>query len=412
MHIQVSVASPRRVRWDDSRAVNAFDVLVILLLAVSLFVGWHRGLLQQGFALAGTVLGVVAGAAIAPAAADIGHERLARLMLALGAVAIAAAVGNLVGLLIGRAIRARMSSNRTRQVDAAGGAAVSVATLLLAIWFLGVNLAGGPFSALAKTLQGSAIIRALGTLPPPPPLLEQIGRLADRFGIPDLFVGVPPPLSEPVEAPADPQVRAAADAARASTFEVLGAGCDAGLLNEGTGFAVAPDYVLTNAHVVAGASEGLVIRAGPLQGHDAILVAIDTELDLAVLYAPSLSAAPLDLVRGEVSRGAAGAVLGFPGGPPMTIVPAAVRQALEPVGRDIYDEGQVRRRVYELQARVRRGNSGGPFVLANGEVAGVVFAASVSDVNAGYAIVSTEVLPIISRGVGRTAAVPSGRCVV
>jgi S1-C subfamily serine protease len=392
--------------------MNAFDGLLLVLLVLSLYTGWRRGLLQQGFALAGTVVGMVAGAAIAPAAADIGHHRVSRLLLALGTVAIAAALGNLAGFLIGRAIRARMSSTRTRRVDAVGGAAISVATLLIATWFLGVNLAGGPLPALARTLQGSAFVRALGTLPPPPPLLEQLGRLADQFGIPDLFVGLPPPLGEPVPTPSDPDVRAAAHAARGSTFEVLGGGCEEGLLNEGTGFVVAPGYLLTNAHVVAGVDEGLAIRDGHLGHHDAVLVAIDTELDLAVLYAPSLSAQALVLANNEVPRGSAGAVLGFPGGPPMTIVPAAVRQALEPVGRDIYDEDPVRRRVYELQARVRNGNSGGPFVLADGRVAGVVFAASVTDPDTGYAIVSTEVASIVARAVGRTAPVPAGRCVV
>ena len=43
---------------------------------------------------------------------------------------------------------------------------------------------------------------------------------------------------------------------------------------------------------------------------------------------------------------------------------------------DIYGQDVVHRDVYELQAVVRPGNSGGPFVTTDGDVAGVVFAAS------------------------------------
>jgi S1-C subfamily serine protease len=389
--------------------VNALDALLLLLVGVSVYTGWRRGFLQQGFSLAGTIVGVVLGATLAPAAADIGHERLSKLMLALAAVLIGASIGNLVGFLVGRAIRSRVGSIRTRRVDAIAGATMSMATVLIGTWFLGVNLAGGPFPSLARTLQGSVVVRVLGTLPAPPPLLDQVGRLADRFGFPDLFVGLPPPLGEPVPPPADPDVRAAAEAARGSTFEVLGSGCDEGLLNEGTGFVVAPGYVLTNAHVVAGADEAVWIQDG-LQRHVASLVAFDPDLDAAVLHAPTVTAPPLELADADVPRGQAGAVLGYPGGQPLKVVPAAVRQTLEAVGRDIYGNDRIARRMYELQARVRRGNSGGPFVLPDGRVAGVVFASSISDDRTGYAIISSEVEDIVRAAVGRTSSVDPGRC--
>ena len=72
-----------------------------------------------------------------------------------------------------------------------------------------------------------------------------------------------------------------------------------------------------------------------------------------------------------------GAVLGYPGGGSLTAGSAAVRAVIEPVGRNIYGDGQVERRIYEVQATIRRGNSGGPFVLADGRVAGVVLVSAV-----------------------------------
>ena len=51
------------------------------------------------------------------------------------------------------------------------------------------------------------------------------------------------------------------------------------------------------------------------------------------------------------------------------------------------------RNVYELDADVRPGNSGGPLVLPDGEVVGVVFSRSTVDPSIGYALTSPDVLP-------------------
>jgi S1-C subfamily serine protease len=103
-------------------------------------------------------------------------------------------------------------------------------------------------------------------------------------------------------------------------------------------------------------------------------------------------------------------VLGYPGGGSLKYSGAAVRRDITAVGRDIYGRSTVERDVYELQAVVRPGNSGGPFVLSGGEVAGVVFAASTTDGKIGYAITSTEVIPKLQQAEGRTQGVSTRGC--
>jgi S1-C subfamily serine protease len=71
----------------------------------------------------------------------------------------------------------------------------------------------------------------------------------------------------------------------------------------------------------------------------------------------------------------------------------------------------VTRRVYELQATIRPGNSGGPFVLADGTVSGMVFARSIADDQVGYALTAEEIAPAIAAGRDRRDAVATGPCV-
>jgi S1-C subfamily serine protease len=80
------------------------------------------------------------------------------------------------------------------------------------------------------------------------------------------------------------------------------------------------------------------------------------------------------------------------------------------VGHDIYGGGEVTRRLYELQADVNPGNSGGPFVLANGRVAGLVFANSVVEDQVGYAFVTSEFAPLVARSISRDTLVSPGVC--
>jgi S1-C subfamily serine protease len=182
----------------------------------------------------------------------------------------------------------------------------------------------------------------------------------------------------------------------------------------GTGWIAAEDTVVTNAHVVAGGSEVMVeqeegIGTGGLPG---AVVLFDDRIDLAVVRVDGLSGPSLRLTTAELNRGSPGATLGFPGaqGGALDASRAAVQQLFNARGKDIYGRRDVLRQVYELRAHVRQGDSGGPFVLPNGRVAGVVFAASTTDGGTGYALTGAEVQDEVRRGAGRTSAVATGSC--
>jgi S1-C subfamily serine protease len=289
------------------------------------------------------------------------------------------------------------------------GSAVAVVASLVAIWFIALNLANGPFPSVATEIRGSAVVRTLdAALPQPPSLLAEVRGLFNRFGFPDVFSGIPPLPADPVQPPSQEEARAAIEAAASSTVQVIGPACD--VIQEGSGFVAAEGYIVTNAHVVAGMDDPEVRSAvGGTSGAQTVL--FDPDLDLAVLAVAETPGLPLSLAAQLPERGAPGAVLGYPQGGPLDAHRAAVRRTIDAVGRDIYGQGEVERLVLELQTVVRPGNSGGPFVLSDGRVGGVVFAASSGDEDIGYAIAAPEVGDVLRSAVGRTAEVDTGPCI-
>jgi S1-C subfamily serine protease len=386
--------------------VSFLDVILVVLLGLSAWGGYRRGALLQVAGLVGLVGGFVIGAFVAPHAAQLVRSDPSKAAIALGTVLTFGALGDAIGSFFGLKVRRRALGNRFKVPDAVGGSALSVAALVLAIWFLGLNLASGPFPSVARTLQRSAVVRIVdATLPPPPVLSTQLGNVLNILGFPDVFAGLPPLPADPVHQPSRGRAARAARAARPSVVLVAGPACDAIL--QGSGFVVADDLVLTNAHVIAGGSPRVEWDG---QTFDATPVLFNDDLDAAVLRVPGLDAPPLTLLPREVERGDGGAVLGYPDGR-YTELRAGVRRALDAISRDIYSRGEVHRRLYELQVSVRHGNSGGPFVLPGRKAAGLIVGTSVANDHLGYAITSPQLIPLVERAEGRTDPVGTGRCV-
>jgi S1-C subfamily serine protease len=391
--------------------VNLLDILLLAMLAGACAWGFRRGAAMQFLELGGMVAGLLVGAMIAPRLAGLVESPTARAVVALVTLLALGALGDALGALAGVRVRKHARSARLGPADAVGGSLIALLATLLAIWFIGLNLVNGPFPLVASEIRGSAIVRGLGsTLPDPPSFAGQVRRLFDRFGFPEVFEGIPPDPASPVRPASRQDAQQAFDAAAASTVKVLGRACDS--LSEGSGFvaadAVTGAYVVTNAHVVAGVRDPQVETNSGLE--PAVTVLFDPALDLAVLHLPEAPGPPLALETGAVDRGAVGAVLGYPQGGDLTGSGAAVRQSILAAGHDIYGRGDVERDVYEIQAAIHPGNSGGPFVLADGEVAGIVFAASTVEDGVGYALRSSEFADDVERAISRSVEVWTGPC--
>jgi len=385
--------------------MDLLDLVILAMLGVASVNGFRRGAALQLTAYAGLLLGLFAGALLAPAVAGLVASPLSQAVLAIIVLFSLAGIGDAMGWVIGSKFWALARRSVFGVADSVAGSFVALVAVLLATWFVGFNLVNGPVPSVSRQIRNSAIIRGLDSfLPRPPSLLADVRQFLNRFGFPEVFADLPPAPGSPVDVPRN--IRGIVNAAAASTVQIAGRAC--GAVQEGSGFVAADHYVITNAHVVAGVRSPQVRQSGGAQ--IGVTVLFDPRLDIAVLYVRNTPGPPLDLDPDEVERGTQGAVLGYPGGGPFDPEPAAVRRELHAVGRDIYGNSVVERDVYELQSDVRPGNSGGPFVLKGGKVVGVVFAASTTEGDVGYALTSAEVIPKLRKAKTRTEPVATDGC--
>jgi S1-C subfamily serine protease len=392
--------------------VNPIDLAAIALIVVGAWLGFRSGALPQ----IGGLIGAIGGAAIVIALLPAVTDQLAKIdpglrpFVVLGGLLVVVALGESVGSTLGRRAAIGLGTGVLSAADRVGGAFVGVAQALLIVWLVGGLLALGPIARLTEAAQTSRTVRALAVvLPPPGDFAVELGRLLDDTGLPAVFVGFEPLPQAPVDLPDDPTTRNIARPAIASTVKVSAGAC--GYESTGTGFAVGREYVVTNAHVVAGAKRGSIkVTDTSGRAHDAVPVLFDPKLDIAVLRVPGLGARALLFAGHDPARGALGATLGYPGGGNLKVLPAAVAGAYPATGRDIYGEGQIKREILELHAEIDRGDSGGPLILEDGTVGGVVFAEARTDDEVGYALAPTDVAVKVTPALDRTTVVDTGDC--
>jgi S1-C subfamily serine protease len=394
--------------------MNPLDLALLIGLAGFAFAGYRQGFLIGAFGFAGFLAGGVLAMVLVPTVLpeSVGPFAAA---LAVGAVLAAATVGQVLAALVGSFLRSRVRWQPARTADAAGGALVSVCAVLLVAWFLATAVVQGPFPGLSREVRDSRVLTGVDSVMPDRAreLFADFRSAVDDTAFPQVFGAFSSSSIVPVDEPdaallADPDVKAA----KRSVVEVSGTADSCREQITGTGFVVAPGRVVTNAHVVAGVDEPTVRVAGLGFGVRATVVHFDPRLDLAVLSAPDLDAPSLSFSDESSDRGDPAVVVGFPGGSAYTAVPARVRGVQQARGRDIYDRSAVSREVYAVRSSVRPGDSGGPLLLPDGTVAGVVFAASVDDPDTGYALTAGQVADGVRTGVAADSgvAVDTGPC--
>jgi S1-C subfamily serine protease len=391
--------------------MDLLDVLLVFACVGFAISGYRQGFIIGVLSFIGFFGGGILGARYATTLHRWfgGHGRSA--VFGLAVVFAAAAIGQVLATIAGDHVRRRITWHPARQVDAAAGAAISVVSVLLVAWFLGTALAHSALTGIARQIQHSRVLTAIDRVMPSSAKTWDAAfrRLVQQNGFPQVFGAIGAERIVPVSPP-DPKVASsrAVRVAEPDIVKITGVADSCRRQLEGSGFLYAPQHVMTNAHVVAGVHSPTVITSDGSH-FDATVVLYDSRRDVAVLYVPGFSRAPLSFA-GVADRGQSAVVAGYPQNGPFTAVAARIRARQPAQGPDIYQSRQVTREIYAVYATVRPGNSGGPLLAPDGRVYGVVFAASVDDPKTGYALTAKEVAGDGSAGSTRTSAVSTHGC--
>ena len=384
------------------------DVVLLVMLACYVFYGFRNGLSSTVFTIAGAILGVIAVLFLVPLVSrflPLPQLRLAvSIVLAIGLVT----VGHGLGAAVGRRIRKGLEKSPLLGIDRIFGAVITGAVAALVATVVCASVAQLGVPVLSRAIAGSGVLRAIGVLTPDPveAWLAQARGVVSERGIPLLtqaLVGGPP-VVPPVDA-GSPALTTAAK----SVVRITGNAYACGQSQSGSGFVVAPNRVMTNAHVVAGLSQP-VVEASNGQAIASSIVYFDPSHDLAVLAVPGLDAAPLTFAS-SLQAGANAVIEGYPFGGPFAASGASVISVGVATVDDIYGKTPSDRNIYTLGADVREGDSGGPVLTGEGAVAGIVFARNSTTSNVGYAMTMAEVVPVVSQAVGLTDQVATGDCI-
>jgi S1-C subfamily serine protease len=390
--------------------VNLLDWLLVALVLAYALSGYWQGFVTGAFATGGLLVGGLFGVWLAPKALGDATPSLLVSLGALFIVILSASLGQAVAQFTGAKIRDRITWQPIRALDAVGGAALSAAAVLLVAWALGVAVSGTRLGGITPMVRSSAVLKEVDHVLP-----ESAGGVLQAFNdvvgtsffprylepfAPERIVEVGPGPRRLLQ---DPDVVDAGD----SVVKIRGTN-ERGRGIEGSGFLYAENRLMTNAHVVAGVDDPEVELEDSSVPAD--VVYYNPDIDVAVLALDTGSAPSLAFDRDTGPREPV-AVLGYPQDGPYDVQPGRIRAEQRLRSPNIYGNGTVIREVYSLRGLVRPGNSGGPIVSSAGDVVGVVFAASVTDGETGYALTADQVAQSAATGLTNDAAVSTGDCV-
>ncbi|MEE4024456.1 MarP family serine protease [Gordonia sp. PKS22-38] len=390
------------------------DLIVVVIALLAAASGFRQGAVASALAFLGVVLGAIAGILLAPHVISNFDDRTTRLLVGVLLLVGLIIIGEVSGMILGRAARSGIRSRGVRRVDSIIGSGLQVVAVLIAAWLLAIPLSSSSETQVSTAVRGSKVLSGVDEVAPQwlRDLPKDFSALLDNSGLPQV---IGPFGRTPVAevGPPDPRVSQlpVVNQTRPSVVKIEGTAPSCRQALEGSGFVISPERVMTNAHVVAG-TRRLTVTSPAGQQLPARVVLFDSDNDVAVLDVPGLTAPALDFAERQAATGEDAIVLGYPEAGPFAVSAVRVRDKINLSGPDIYRTGQILREVYTVRGVIRQGNSGGPMINSAGEVVGVVFGAAEDTTDqTGFVLTAEQVRQNFTDSEARSARVSTQTCV-
>jgi uncharacterized membrane protein required for colicin V production len=166
------------------------DLAILAIAFVAAVSGWRSGAVGSVLALLGVVLGLVAGVLLAPHVvtyiSGARTQLFATLFLILGLVV----VGEISGVVLGRAVRGAIRNRTVRTFDSIIGVGLQLVAVLVAAWLLGSLLTSADQQPnLAAVVRGSRVLAQIDEVAPNSlkSAKDRMKALLNTSGLPDVL---------------------------------------------------------------------------------------------------------------------------------------------------------------------------------------------------------------------------------
>ena len=393
-------------------SLSPLDFALIVVALFSMRNGWRRGLILGVFSTLGLILGIwIANFTLeviygASTGIDTKRVTITTLVFLAGIF-----IGSTFGVVVGRFAQKLFARGPLKLVNKTSGSLFSLLTWSLVVWLVSGFLTGLPVSKVTTSINDSVVISKLDELAPTRlrNFVDEARSFITSSQLPEVAIDaiVGPEVQEP-----DPAILAnekiASALASVVRIESISEDCNTKLT--GSGFVIGDNLVVTNAHVIAGITKPNVRVGGKGKSVSGKVIYFDPNIDLALIRTTKLTA-PALVIGTELRRSDMAVAAGFPGGGSLSLIPARVKALAKSIDTNIYGVGEVTRELYVLRADVKQGDSGGALINEQGQVAGVIFAASATESMVGYALTVAELNRALEKGSTGTEAVDTGKCI-
>lgn len=388
--------------------VTLLDIVLVLVVLGFVVAGFSRGVWATLGGAAGFLVGAVAAFFAIPLVASWVPEPLWQVVAVIGCAIVLVVAGHALGSAAGSEVQRMFRSPALRTVSALIGGVVNLLVAFVVIAALSFSVQAMGFPQVNQHMKQSVVLEGIETAMPDrvEAMFADMRSAVLASDIPEIAQLLVP---EAEDAPEAGDLTEAAAVTSQSVARITGVAQQCGQSQSGSGVAVSPNRVVTNAHVVSGVSEPTVEMPDG-QVLTARVVHFDPARDLALLAVDTLDAAPASVV-GPMETNAAGYVMGYPSGGPFVASPAVVQAREVSQINNIYGASPSEVEIYQLNADVRQGNSGGPLVDQDGNVAGIVFARALEGNAVGFAVTADAAGEVLSSPDSFTETVSTGQCV-
>ncbi len=384
--------------------LNWVDAVIVIVIIVAIIRGLRDGIVIQLLTCLGFLGGLFLTGWLVPHILPI-HDKTLQSIICVNLVLLCALYLAVQGYYFGKKLHYSFGKSRIHSVETLSSVAFSIISVLFVVWLLASVVGRMPFEELSNSVSDAYIVQKLdGELPPVPAFVSSFNQLVDPNTIPKVYIK--PYLNSSEGSLVVDSKYSTTGVGSNATVRITGFGC--GGVVSGSGFVVAKDVIATNAHVVAGVKRPIVkYHSQSLAG---TVIYFDRNLDLAFLRVHKLSVQPLSLETNDIDPTDKKVnVLGYPDGD-FTVQPGIIRSSREVFGPDIYGLTMIGREVYEVQVKVAQGSSGGPVLLDNGNVIGMIYAQSDVVDGYGYALTAASLVDPLHHAEHSITQVNTGAC--